>query len=84
MRRVILLPVILVFSAKILVRAQKPGGPKFIWGVASASYQMVEDAYQADGKGLSNWDAYTNQYHVYPDDDRRRCSVTTGGSVLYM
>ena len=36
---------------------------KFIWGVASASYQ-VEGAYQADGKGLSNWDVYTNQYHI--------------------
>jgi beta-glucosidase len=36
---------------------------KFIWGVASASYQ-VEGAYQADGKGLSNWDVYTNKYHV--------------------
>ena len=36
---------------------------KFIWAVASASYQ-VEGAYQADGKGLSNWDVYTNTYHV--------------------
>jgi beta-glucosidase len=36
---------------------------KFIWGVASASYQ-VEGAYQADGKGESNWDVYTNKYEV--------------------
>ena len=36
---------------------------KFLWSVASASYQ-VEGAYQADGKGRSNWDVYTNQYHV--------------------
>ena len=36
---------------------------KFIWGVASASYQ-VEGAYQADGKGESNWDAYTNKYEM--------------------
>jgi len=35
----------------------------FIWGVASASYQ-VEGAYQADGKGVSNWDVYTNKYQV--------------------
>ena len=35
----------------------------FAWGVASASYQ-VEGAYQADGKGLSNWDVYTNEYHI--------------------
>ncbi len=36
---------------------------KFMWGVASASYQ-VEGAYQADGKGLSNWDVYTNKYEI--------------------
>ncbi len=42
---------------------QNPDSGKFIWAVASASYQ-VEGAYQADGKGLSNWDIYTNQYHV--------------------
>ncbi len=34
-----------------------------MWGVASASYQ-VEGAYKADGKGLSNWDVYTNDYQV--------------------
>jgi len=63
MKRVLLLSAILIFSTKILIKAQKPADPKFIWGVASASYQ-VEGAYQADGKGLSNWDVYTNQYHV--------------------
>lgn len=36
---------------------------KFLWGVASASYQ-VEGAYKADGKGVSNWDVYTNKYHI--------------------
>src|SRR5712664_1641398 len=35
----------------------------FVWAVASASYQ-VEGAYQADGKGVSNWDVYTNKYKV--------------------
>ncbi|MEO6542043.1 MAG: family 1 glycosylhydrolase [Ferruginibacter sp.] len=45
-----------------LLIAQK-AGKKFIWAVASASYQ-VEGAYQADGKGLSNWDVYTNTYHI--------------------
>jgi beta-glucosidase len=63
MKRVFLLSFILVLSTQILVKAQKPTDPKFIWGVASASYQ-VEGAYQADGKGLSNWDVYTNRYHV--------------------
>jgi beta-glucosidase len=36
---------------------------KMMWGVASASYQ-VEGAYKADGKGLSNWDVYTNVHQV--------------------
>ena len=35
----------------------------FLWGAASASYQ-VEGAWQADGKGLSNWDVYTNRYRI--------------------
>jgi beta-glucosidase len=48
-----------VFIFPILLNAQQP----FIWGVASASYQ-VEGAYKADGKGLSNWDVYTNRYQV--------------------
>ncbi len=57
--------------------------PDFLWGAASASYQ-VEGAYDADGKGLSIWDAYGNrpgkiahgengnvacdQYHRYRED----------------
>ncbi|MCX5496170.1 family 1 glycosylhydrolase [Kaistia dalseonensis] len=35
----------------------------FLWGAASASYQ-VEGGWQADGKGLCNWDVYTNVYRV--------------------
>ncbi len=35
----------------------------FMWGVASASYQ-VEGAYKTEGKGESNWDVYTNKYEV--------------------
>jgi len=31
----------------------------FLWGAATAAYQ-VEGAWQADGKGLSVWDVYTN------------------------
>lgn len=35
----------------------------FLWGVASAAYQ-VEGAYQADGKGESKWDFLTNKVGV--------------------
>jgi beta-glucosidase len=52
-----------VLISIIPVSAQNPSMQNFIWSVASASYQ-VEGAYQADGKGLSNWDVYTNKYHV--------------------
>ena len=33
---------------------------QFMWGTASAAYQ-VEGAYAEDGKGLSVWDAYTQE-----------------------
>lgn len=39
------------------------GGSGFLWGAASAAYQ-VEGGWQAAGKGLSNWDVYTNVYRV--------------------
>lgn len=35
----------------------------FLWGAASSAYQ-VEGAWQADGKGLSNWDVWTNELQV--------------------
>lgn len=35
----------------------------FLWGAASAAYQ-VEGGYEADGKGPSKWDIYTNRDHV--------------------
>nr|GEV52259.1 hypothetical protein [Tanacetum cinerariifolium] len=35
----------------------------FLWGVSTAAYQ-VEGAYQADGKGPSNWDYQTNTVGV--------------------
>jgi beta-glucosidase len=39
------------------------GGGDFLWGVASAAYQ-VEGAPRADGKGPSKWDVYTNDDRV--------------------
>ncbi len=57
MKKLILVALLL---STISIFAQKN---KFIWGVASASYQ-VEGAYKADGKGESNWDVYTNTYEI--------------------
>jgi beta-glucosidase len=63
MKRIVHIVVLFILSFPILLPAQISNNQPFIWGVASASYQ-VEGAYQADGKGLSNWDVYTNRYHV--------------------
>jgi beta-glucosidase len=38
---------------------RSPFPPSFLWGTATAAYQ-VEGGWQADGKGLSVWDVYTN------------------------
>ena len=35
----------------------------FIWATASSAYQ-VEGGYKTGGKGLSNWDVYTNEYGI--------------------
>ncbi len=35
----------------------------FVWGTATSAYQ-VEGAYQEDGKGVSVWDTYTNEYNL--------------------
>ncbi len=47
----------------LIMQASLFAQEKFIWSTASASYQ-VEGSYQTDGKGVSNWDVYTNKYHV--------------------
>ncbi len=38
-------------------------GAGFLWGAASAAYQ-VEGGYEADGRGPSKWDIYTNRDRV--------------------
>jgi beta-glucosidase len=69
------------FSEQILHK--KAFGTDFKWGVSTAAYQ-VEGAHQADGKGPSIWDVFSNKkgntylnqhgntacnfYHCYPDD----------------
>ena len=61
----------------------KPFPPNFLWGAASAAYQ-VEGGWNADGKGLSGWDLFTklpgktfkgsngdvavDHYHRYKED----------------
>lgn len=41
-------------------RHLKPFPPEFLWGAASAAYQ-VEGAWNEDGKGLSVWDVFAKQ-----------------------
>lgn len=64
-------------------RKSPEGGAPFVWGVATAAYQ-VEGAWQTDGRGLSVWDAFSHtpgkiengdtgdvacdQYHRYEED----------------
>ncbi len=40
-----------------------PRAGEFLWGVASAAYQ-VEGGWDKDGRGLSKWDVYTNDWHI--------------------
>ena len=52
-----------IITIILFISQSLPAQNKFMWGVASASYQ-VEGAYNKDGKGESNWDVYTNKYHI--------------------
>ena len=54
----------------------QPFPPDFLWGVATAAYQ-VEGGCQADGKGLSVWDVYTNT-------DRMAAGGETANAALNM
>jgi beta-glucosidase len=40
-----------------------PKAGEFLWGAASAAYQ-VEGGWDKDGRGLSKWDIYTNDWHI--------------------
>lgn len=68
MKRIFLIVAVLGIFARC-TNSQNPNPKKtdfpedFLWGVASAAYQ-VEGAYQADGKGESKWDFFTNTVGV--------------------
>ena len=59
--RLIFFTILLLLNITCSVPAQNKND--FLWGVASASYQ-VEGAYQSDGKGESTWDFLTNKVGV--------------------
>ncbi len=40
-----------------------PKANAFLWGAASAAYQ-VEGGWDKDGRGLSKWDVYTNDWQI--------------------
>jgi len=59
----ILLRYFLVLTSVSILGFTANSQDKFLWATASAAYQ-VEGGYKADGKGLSNWDVYTNDYKI--------------------
>ncbi|MEN9908630.1 MAG: hypothetical protein RLZZ540_1779 [Bacteroidota bacterium] len=61
---ILLIALVSIIGCKEKIKAQQPPTEKpFLWGVASAAYQ-VEGAYQTDGKGESKWDFLTNKVGV--------------------
>jgi len=70
MRRLLLACLLFLLAAPMASAKDKPflAFPKdFIWGVASAAYQ-VEGAYKEGGRGVAVWDVYTNKYDVSNGD----------------
>jgi Glycosyl hydrolase family 1 len=55
----------LILGCSLIASAlsSKSSDQQFLWGVSTSAYQ-VEGAHQADGKGRSVWDVYTNDFHL--------------------
>ena len=60
MKKIIASFLFIVAITSLVFAQKKPG---FLWGVASAAYQ-VDGAYQTDGKGESKWDFLTNKVGI--------------------
>lgn len=74
-------PSVAQYSAK--GTTQSPFPKDFLWGAATAAYQ-VEGAWQADGKGLSVWDVYTNIDRMAEDGETANVALNMYDRTQYL
>ncbi|HEY1243982.1 MAG TPA: family 1 glycosylhydrolase [Hyphomicrobiaceae bacterium] len=60
-----------------------PFPPGFLWGAATAAYQ-VEGGWQADGKGPSVWDVYTNTDRMAAGGETANVALNTYDRGQYL
>jgi len=62
---------------------QSPFPARFLWGAATAAYQ-VEGGWQADGKGPSVWDVYTNTDRMAENGETANIALNTYDRAQYL